>query len=58
MILIKNLKLKGRGQKFCEVNFGINFPMTDITSVKGKDAHPFYQWVKNTKDQNGIFIKF
>ena len=25
-------------KKFCEVNFGINFPMTDITKVKGKDA--------------------
>ncbi|MCV6596232.1 MAG: glutathione peroxidase [Mangrovicoccus sp.] len=31
---------------FCEVNFDLTMPMTDITHVKGPDAHPFYQWVK------------
>ena len=44
----QELKNKEEVKKFCEVNFGINFPMTDITSVKGSDAHPFYQWVKKT----------
>lgn len=29
---------------FCEVNFGIDFPMTDILDVTGADAHPFYLW--------------
>ncbi len=29
---------------FCEMNFGINFPMTTKQVVKGDDAHPFYQW--------------
>ena len=42
----QELKNKEEVKKFCEVNFGINFPMTDITSVKGDDAHPFYKWVK------------
>jgi glutathione peroxidase len=32
-------------KKFCEVNFGITFPMSEITSVIGKDAHPFYKWL-------------
>ena len=32
-------------QTFCEVNFNISFPMTDKQVVKGKNAHPFYQWV-------------
>lgn len=29
---------------FCEVNFAIDFPMTDITPVTGAAAHPFYRW--------------
>lgn len=31
---------------FCEVNFGLNFPMTTITSVRGETAHPFYKWLE------------
>tara|TARA_Y100000589_G_scaffold301214_1_gene311957 strand:+ start:730 stop:1290 length:561 start_codon:yes stop_codon:yes gene_type:complete len=31
-------------KQFCEVNFNIDFPLTAITSVKGRKAHPFYQW--------------
>jgi glutathione peroxidase len=31
---------------FCEITYGLNLPMTDITHVKGADAHPFYQSVK------------
>lgn len=31
---------------FCEVNFAIDFPMTEITPVTGPDAHPFYGWAR------------
>ena len=31
---------------FCEITFGLDLPMTDITPVKGTDAHPFFQSVK------------
>jgi glutathione peroxidase len=31
---------------FCEVNFNLDIPMTDITSVRGPDAHPFYRALK------------
>ena len=31
---------------FCEMNFGIDFPMTAITRVKGPDRHPFYAWAE------------
>ncbi|MGO4916948.1 glutathione peroxidase [Pseudogemmobacter sp. W21_MBD1_M6] len=31
---------------FCAVNFGLTLPMTEITHVKGREAHPFYVWVK------------
>jgi glutathione peroxidase len=30
---------------FCEVNFGLDFPMAGITPVRGAQAHPFYQWL-------------
>ncbi|WP_432817263.1 glutathione peroxidase [Sulfitobacter sp. JB4-11] len=33
-------------KEFCEVNFGLDLPMADITNVKGPDAHPFYQAVR------------
>jgi glutathione peroxidase len=32
--------------KFCEFSYGVSFPMTAKYCVKGKDAHPFYQWAK------------
>lgn len=31
---------------FCEVNFGITFPMTQKISVIGNNSHPFYKWAK------------
>lgn len=33
-------------REFCEVNFSLTLPMTDITPVRGADAHPFYRWVE------------
>lgn len=33
-------------KEFCEVNFNITFPMTDKVAVKGKAAHPFYDWAR------------
>jgi glutathione peroxidase len=30
-------------KNFCELQYGIDMPMTEITRVKGTDAHPFYQ---------------
>lgn len=33
-------------KEFCEVNFGLDIPMTDITSVRGATAHPFYRALK------------
>lgn len=31
--------------EFCAVNFDLTLPMTDITSVRGTEAHPFYRWL-------------
>jgi glutathione peroxidase len=57
-------------QDFCEVNFGLTLPMTEIVSVRGDSAHPLYQWLANDHgfqpkwnfykvliDQNGDFVR-
>jgi len=33
-------------KEFCEVNFAIDFPMSDKLTVRGADAHPLYKWLK------------
>ena len=33
-------------KEFCEVNFNINFPLTTLTEVKGKNAHEIFKWAK------------
>ena len=33
-------------KEFCEVNFAINFPMSEKLVVKGAAAHPLYKWLK------------
>lgn len=38
----------GEIAKFCAAKYGAAFPLTAKTSVKGKDAHPFYQWAAGT----------
>jgi glutathione peroxidase len=29
---------------FCELNYGVDFPMMEKVHVKGPDAHPFFKW--------------
>lgn len=31
-------------KEFCEVNFDIDFPLTEKVAVTGETAHPFYRW--------------
>ncbi|MBY8975588.1 glutathione peroxidase [Rhodobacteraceae bacterium NNCM2] len=33
-------------KEFCAVNFALDFPLTEITRVKGPKAHPFYAWAR------------
>ena len=40
---------------FCEMNFGLDLPMADITHIKGTKAHPFY--VK-LRDETGFVPKW
>ena len=39
-------------KSFCTLNYNIDFPMADITVVKGPNAHPYYKWVA---DMHGGF---
>jgi glutathione peroxidase len=34
-------------KEFCELQYGIDMPMTEITHVKGSNAHPFYQSLRD-----------
>ena len=34
-------------KEFCEINFNLDLPMTDITHVRGPKAHPFYKAVRD-----------
>ena len=49
----QELKTKEEVKKFCEVNFGINFPMTDITSVKGENKHELFKYLTNNSKRKG-----
>ena len=31
-------------KQFCEVTFGVDFPLAAISRVTGREAHPFYRW--------------
>ena len=41
-------------KEFCEVNFGINFPMTNKVKVRSRPQHPFYKW---TSSKSSKFIE-
>ena len=32
---------------FCEIRYGVNFPLTSIQKIKGSDAHPLYKWISS-----------
>ena len=34
---------------FCELNYGVSFPMMAKTKVNGGEAHPLWQWLKGEK---------
>lgn len=34
---------------FCEMNYGVSFPMMSKIRVNGAEAHPLWQWLKSEK---------
>lgn len=41
-------------KEFCEVNFDIDFPLTEKQTVKGGDAHPFFRHVAETLGEDSL----
>ena len=41
-------------KKFCELNFNINFPISNKVNVKGDKAHPIYLWAKDNYGKSAV----
>ena len=41
-------------KKFCEVNFNIDFPLSAIIDVKGKNAHEIFKWAKKNHGKSAV----
>jgi glutathione peroxidase len=57
-------------ETFCQVNYGVTFPMMSKVGVLGDNAHPIYKWLQSQSDtivkwnfqkflidENGNFVK-
>lgn len=31
---------------FCEIRYGVKFPISSIQNIKGESAHPVYKWIR------------
>ena len=47
----QELDSNSEAKEFCELTYGLDLPMTEITPVLGQDAHPFYRWLA---DEHGV----
>ena len=47
-------KVNSEVKEFCEVNFNVNFPLTEITNVKGDNAHEIYKWAKDNYGKSAV----
>ncbi len=47
-------------REFCDVNYKINFLMTEKINVKGEEQHPLYQWLtdKTLNGKNSSTVKW
>lgn len=39
----------GEIEDFCQINYGVSFPMFEKIEVNGPQAHPLYDWLKSQK---------
>jgi glutathione peroxidase len=35
--------------EFCQLNYGVSFPMFEKIDVNGEDAHPLFKWLRTEK---------
>ncbi|WP_136483002.1 glutathione peroxidase [Cognatitamlana onchidii] len=49
-------------QDFCQINYGVNFTLTEKANVKGSNQHPLYAWLTqkslNGKTQSSVKWNF
>ena len=38
-------------KKFCLINYGVSFNVTEIVEIKGIAAHPLYKWLEETYNE-------
>ena len=38
-------------KKYCLINYGVSFNVTEIINLKGYNAHPLYKWIKDEYKQ-------
>ena len=41
-------------KNFCETNFNIDFPLTEVTNVKGENAHQIFKWAKENYGNSAV----
>ena len=42
----QELSSNSKVKEFCNVSFGLTVPITEVTTIRGDQAHPFYSWLK------------
>ena len=42
----QELSSNSKVKEFCSVSFGLTLPITEVTTIRGNKAHPFYSWLK------------
>lgn len=41
-------------QEFCQVRYGVSFPLTSKNAVIGGEAHPLYKWIGGETGEAGL----
>lgn len=44
--------------EYCQVNYGVEFPVFAKVNVNGPNAHPLFAWLRNESDANGADIEW
>ena len=47
-------KVNDEVKEFCEVNFDIDFPLSTITEVKGKNSHELFKWAEKNHGKSAV----
>lgn len=51
---LQELKKSEDISEYCSTTWGVTFPMTEKAKVNGKNSHPLYKVLTETKDSSGV----